>query len=226
MSISSSIFNLFGRSPIRPIQRHMAKAAKAVNTLVDFFSSVEQEDWHTAEQLQTMITKLEHEADALKQDLRLHLPTGMFMPVHRSDILELLSVQDSLANRAKDIAGLVLGRQMTIPKSLHVSFMNYLQTSVSATKQAQQAISELDELLETGFSGNEVKRVEQMIIEIDKIEHDNDSRQIELRNQLFHLENDLEPINVMFLYKIIDWIGDIADRAQGVGGKLQLMLAR
>jgi uncharacterized protein Yka (UPF0111/DUF47 family) len=30
----------------------------------------------------------------------------------------------------------------------------------------------------------------------------------------------------MFLYKIIDWIGDLADRAQQVGSRLELLLAR
>jgi hypothetical protein len=30
----------------------------------------------------------------------------------------------------------------------------------------------------------------------------------------------------MFLYKVINWIGDLADRAQQVGARLQLLLAR
>jgi uncharacterized protein Yka (UPF0111/DUF47 family) len=30
---------------------------------------------------------------------------------------------------------------------------------------------------------------------------------------------------VMFLYNIIDWVGDISNRAHDVGGRLQLLLA-
>ncbi|HBP75141.1 MAG TPA: phosphate transport regulator, partial [Alcanivorax sp.] len=37
---------------------------------------------------------------------------------------------------------------------------------------------------------------------------------------------ELPPVDVIFLYKIIEWIGDLADRAQKVGGRLQLLLAR
>jgi len=30
----------------------------------------------------------------------------------------------------------------------------------------------------------------------------------------------------MFLYKIIEWVGEIADQSQRVGGRLELMLAK
>ena len=30
----------------------------------------------------------------------------------------------------------------------------------------------------------------------------------------------------MFLYQIIEWIGDVADRAQRVGNRLELLMAR
>ena len=44
--------------------------------------------------------------------------------------------------------------------------------------------------------------------------------------EVITLENELHPVNVMFLYKVIDSTGEIADRAQRVGSRLQLMLAR
>ena len=43
---------------------------------------------------------------------------------------------------------------------------------------------------------------------------------------VFAIERDLPPIDAMFLYRILDWTGDIGDRAQRVGSRLQLMLAR
>ena len=58
------------------------------------------------------------------------------------------------------------------------------------------------------------------------MERANDEQQITIRSQLFELEDKLPPVDVIFLYKIIDWIGDLADRAQKVGGRLQLLLAR
>ncbi|GAM67727.1 phosphate transport regulator [Vibrio sp. JCM 19236] len=68
-----------------------------------------------------------------------------------------------------------------------------------------KVINELDELLETGFKGREVDLVESMIDELDRIEDDTDQMQIDLRQDLRAIENDYNPIDVMFLYKILEW---------------------
>lgn len=218
--------SLFGRSPIGPMQQHIAKAHECAANLVPFFEAVMVEDWARVEQVQQDMSRLEQEADKLKKSVRLHLPKSLFLPVPRSDLLELLSVQDKVANRAKDIAGLMLGRQMAIPQALQPLMRTYVQRSVDASAQALKAMNELDELLETGFAGREAVLVETLIEELGVIEHDTDRLQIEVRRTLFKLEKDLPPVDVMFLYQIIDWIGDVADRAQRVGNRLEQLLAR
>jgi predicted phosphate transport protein (TIGR00153 family) len=218
--------SLFGRSPIGPMQQHIAKANECAANLVPFFEAVMAEDWDRVEQVQQEMSRLEHEADKLKKSVRLHLPKSLFLPVPRSDLLELLSVQDKVANRAKDIAGLMLGRQMAIPQALQPLMRTYVQRSVDASAQALKAMNELDELLETGFAGREAVLVETLIEELGVIEQDTDRLQIEVRRSLFKLEKDLPPVDVMFLYQIIDWIGDVADRAQRVGNRLEQLLAR
>ncbi len=223
---SNHFLSLFGRSPIGPMQQHMAKAHECAGQLVPFIEAVIANDWTEAERLQQQISQLERDADKLKKDVRVHLPKSLFLPVPRSDLLELLSVQDKVANRAKDIAGLMLGRQMDIPAPIRPAFSIFVQRSVDAVAQALKAMNELDELLETGFSGREVTLVENLIEELDRIEHDTDTLQIRLRADLFKLEQDLPPVNVMFLYQIIEWIGDVADRAQRVGNRLEQLMAR
>ncbi|SDH05245.1 hypothetical protein SAMN05216603_105249 [Pseudomonas benzenivorans] len=218
--------SLFGRSPIGPMQQHIAKAHECAANLVPFFEAVMAEDWAKVEQVQQEMARLENEADKLKKSVRLHLPKSLFLPVPRSDLLELLSVQDKVANRAKDIAGLMLGREMAIPQGLQPLMRTYVQRSVDASAQALKAMNELDELLETGFGGREAVLVETLVEELGVIEQDTDRLQIEVRRQLFKLEKDLPPVDVMFLYQIIDWIGDVADRAQRVGNRLEQLLAR
>ncbi|OWL89735.1 TIGR00153 family protein [Halopseudomonas aestusnigri] len=217
---------LFGRSPIGPMQQHIAKAHECAAQLLPFIDALQAEDWTEAERLQKQVAQLERDADKLKKDVRVHLPKSLFLPVPRSDLLELLSVQDKVANRAKDIAGLMFGRRMVIPPSLFPDFRAFVQRSIDAAAQALKAMNELDELLETGFAGREVTLVERLIEELDRIEHDTDNMQIGLRAQLFKLEKDWPPVDVMFLYQIIEWIGDVADRAQRVGNRLELLMAR
>lgn len=225
MSINPFV-SLFGRSPIGPMQEHIATAYECAANLTPFFQAVTEEDWERVEQVQQEMVRLEKEADKLKRDVRIHLPKSLFLPVPRSDLLELLSVQDKVANRAKDIAGLMLGRQMTIPKPLQPIMLAFVQRSVDACEQALKAMNKLDEILETGFGNREVAHVTEMIEKLEDIEHDTDQIQIEVRRELFKIEKDFPPIDVIFLYNIIEWIGDVADRAERVGNRLEQLLAR
>ena len=61
--------------------------------------------------------------------------------------------------------------------------------------------------------------------ELNKIEYDTDQMQIKIRQNLFDIEKSLEPIDVMFLYKIIEEIGMLADRSQEVGNRLRMLTA-
>ncbi len=223
---SNLLSSVFGRSPIGPIQKHIAKAHECATELLPFFQAVYEDDWELAANLQHTISRLEEEADVIKKNVRLSLPKSLFLPVPRADLLEIVTVQDKVANRAKDIAGLVLGREMKFPEAIRDDFMKYLQRSIETSMQALRAMNELDELLETGFRGREVDLVEHMIEELDSIESDTDDLQVQVRKILFAIEQDLPPVDVIFLYKIIDWVGDLADRASRVGSYLQLTLAR
>lgn len=222
----TTISSLFGKSPVHPLQTHMASVQDCIVELVPFFKAVIKEDWKAAKAQQKKIARLEREADKLKRSLRLHLPKSLFMPISRRDLLEVLTMQDKIANKAKDIAGLITGRKMTFPEEISERLLDFIARCIDASKQAQKAINELDELVETGFSGREVTMVQEMIKKLDDIESDTDKIQVKVRAALFKKEKDLPPVDVMFMYRVIDWIGDLGDLSQRVGSRLELMLAR
>lgn len=226
MAATSYFSRIFGNSPVTPLQKHIASVIACVEQLIPYFEAVFKNDWDKATQIQAKLAALEGKADDIKNKLRMNLPTSLFMPIDRRDILQVLDLQDLIANRAKDISGLTLGRKMSIPDVLAEDFMAFLSRCIDATKQAQIAINELDELVVTGFRGDEVTRVRQMIAELHIIENETDEIQIKLRASLFALESELSPVDVMFIYKIIEWIGDLADASQSTGNRLQLMLAK
>jgi predicted phosphate transport protein (TIGR00153 family) len=226
MAQSSYFSRIFGSSPVTPLQKHIDKVVLCVEQLIPYFECVNSNDWEHAAQIQSKLVQLEHEADEIKNELRLHLPSSLFMPIDRRDVLEVLDLQDHIANKAKDISGLTLGRKMSLPKSISDGYMQFLKRCIDATRQAQVAINELDELVVTGFRGDEATRVKKMIEELHTIEGETDEIQVKLRAELYKIENEQSPIDVMFIYKIIEWTGDLADSAQSTGNRLQLMLAK
>jgi len=225
--MSGSYFSaIFGKSPVRPLQEHMEKILSCVSELAPFTKAVLAGKQEAIATHHRNIVTMENEADALKKELRLRLPSTLFMPIDRRDVLEVLTMQDMVAGSARDVAGLIVGREMKIPKSMAKTYKKLIKRCIDASKQAYIAISELDELIETGFGRVERKRVGRLLIKLDVIEQNTDDLQVQLRSELFNLEADLQPVDVMFLYKVIESTGTIADRAQRVGSRLQLMLAR
>jgi len=226
MAINNPFYKILGRSPIKPMQQHMGEVVNCVKLLEGFFTASNNGDWPKASSVYDEICTSERQADELKKQIRLHLPKSLFMPMPRTDLLDLVTTQDRIANGARDIAGLMLGRNMIIPETLQDSGMDFLKTAIAATEQAFVAINELDELLETGFGEREVSFIATLIEALDKLEHENDQLEQDLRKKLFALEAGLPPVEVMFLYKIIDIVGEMADNAERVGARLQLLLAR
>ena len=224
--VATNIMNIFAKSPLKPIEEHIKIAYKASELLIVFFDAAFKGDWETAEGVYKQICEIEREADVLKRDVRLQLSRGLFMPVERSDLLELVTKQDKIANRAKDIAGRVIGRQLDIPSQIQPQFSNYIRRCIDATHQACIVVNEFDALLENSFKGREVTLVESLVLKIHDIETDTDQLGIELRLSLKKIESEVEPINLMFLYSIIDWVGHLADLAEKVGSRVELMLVR
>lgn len=203
----------------------MEKVLECVAVLPEFMEQVYKNRWEKAAVIQGRIAQIESEADDLKQQIRLQLPHSLFMPVSRSDLLELLREQDYIANDVKDVAGIILGRHLMIPKAIHESYSGFVNACLCAAEKANKAVSELEDLLETGFKGREVRIVKQLICELDQLEKETDEIQIQVRAELFTIEKELSPVDAMFLYKIFDITGAIADHSQKVGHRLQLLIA-
>lgn len=223
--MANMLANIFGSSPVQPLEKHIDTSYGCAKQLRAFFRAVVKEDWDTATSVRSEIERLEHEADNLKKAIRLSLPKSLFMPVPRQDLLELLLVQDKIANRTKDVSGIVIGRRMQIPAEIAEQFLDFVDRNVDAAKQARKSVRELDELFAVGFRGAEVDLVTALIEELDQIETDTDDKQAALRAALFKIERDMDPIDAIFMYKVIELTGEIADMAERVGRRLELLLS-
>jgi predicted phosphate transport protein (TIGR00153 family) len=223
--MGSYISKIFGASPVGPIQDHMETCYQCTRELVTFFEHVVSEDWDQVEVSRQKIVNLEHEADDIKKQIRTQLSKSLLMPVPRRDLLELLLVQDQIANRTRDISELVLGRRLMIPETIQADFLAFVSRSVDAAKQARKSVNELDELYETGFRGAEAELVESLVHEMDQIEDEVAAMQATIRGAIFAMEDDLPPVNVIFLYRVIKLTGDIADVAEGIGQRLEFLMS-
>ena len=218
--------SLFGRSPFKPLQEHMRTVKKCAGQVTKLFEALCEGDQEKVEEIKEKIFALESEADDIKNQLRAHLPKSLFMPVDRRDLLEVLDLQDDIADTAQDIAGLLVERKMEVMDGMQEPLLNLVRRCVDACDQASRIIERLDELVETGFRGPDSEAVIEMVEQLNKIESDTDQMGLELARSLFAHEDSMKPVSVVFWYNLILMIGELADYAEKVGNRLRLLLAR
>jgi len=226
MNSGNTFSRLFGQSPFLPLQTHMRVVMECARETQPLIEALIRDDQVTVVKVKDRIFEREAEADRIKNELRLQLPRSLFMPVDRRDLLEVLHMQDAIANTAQDVAGLLIERQMSIPEFMHDPLIALTSRCIDTCEHSAGIIEALDELLAMGFRGREVEKVDAMLAELNSIEDETDELGIALARSLFKHESEMDPVSVMMWYRLIEWIGDLADYAEKVGDRLRLLIAK
>lgn len=226
MGSSNPLSNLFGKSPFKPLQQHMRLAVECASEVPALFSALNAGDEGKLKEIHARIDELEGKADDTKDQLRAHLPKSLFMPVDRRDLLELLGLQDDIADTAQDIAELLTIRKMEVPVGMGEPLVELAKSCVKACEQAAAIIEELDELVEMGFSGRESTRVLEMVDVLGKTKTENSITTKDLVRSLFAHEDEIKPVSVVLWFQLINMVGDLSENAEKVGDRLRLLLAR
>ena len=225
MAVKSNLTDVIGNSPLSTLERHVRVCADCVNLLTEYFEAAQAGEWNRASDLRDKIAKLESIADDLKLEVRSNLPRGLWMSVSRADLLELVRMQDKMANDTKDVAGLSLGRELAFPAKLEKSLFKYLAAITDCTNQAVEVIVALRELSRSAFGSRQVDAIAKMVTMVEKVERKSDDQQQALRAKLRKYEANLSPIDAVFLYQLLSQIGEIADSAEKVSHRAQIISA-
>jgi len=220
-----SILDLFAKSPIKPLQQHMNTVLLCARELVPLCDALAAGNHDELAAVERRIDEAEGEADRLKNDLRAHLPRRLLLPVDRRDLLEILDLQDSIADTVQDIAQLMVQRKMTVAAPMKPVLIELAAAVVRTCEHTDELINTLDELVEIGFRGREADRVQQMIDELGRLEGRADDLESQLQMAVFDLESSESAVTVMLWYQLVGWIGDVADGAEKVGNRLRLLIA-
>lgn len=223
---NESFLGLLAESPFAGLQEHMSVGDDAVSKLGDFVAAISEEDWRTAEECREEIVDLENRADDIKNNIRNNLPKSLFMTVSREDLLGLVMTMDEIPNAAKDISGIMIGRKMSIPNQVKDQFLACSNAAIKAANQACEAVRKVDDMQKSGFGSNDAAVLSDLVAHLEQIERENDELEIALRHQLFECEKEYDPIDMIFLYDIINKVGSLADISQTVGHLLVRLVSR
>lgn len=220
-----NISSVFAKSPFKPLRNHMDKVVESVTPLEDFFNFLFVEDFLKLEKIKDQIIEAEDAADSIKNEVRNHLPQNIFMPINRRDLLEILDMQDSIADVSQDIAVLLDQRKMKLNKELHEDVIDFVKKSQTVCYLTRDLIHEFGYLIDSGFGLNETKKMFKMIDNISFLETEADRLEDALVERLYGIEKDMYPVDVMFWYKVFELVGDVADYSKKTSNRLRLTIA-
>lgn len=202
----------------------MDKVAACVHGILDLFECLASEDHAGVERIANTISALEHEADLTKNDIRASLKSHLFLPVNRANLLEVLSIQDSIADKAEDIGILLSFKPLQLPEAWRPRFNEFLARNLATFDSVLQVIEELNELLESSFGGAEAEKIRCMVDQVAYSEHQVDLLQRELVREIFRCEHELSYSAFYLWMRVIEEVGSISNLSEKLGNRIVMTM--
>lgn len=218
------ILNLFGRSPFLPLQKHMEKASECIESLPIIFDALKNKNYSFIEEIAEKISTLEHQADTIKNDIRNHLPKSLFMPIDKGTFLQILALQDSLADRAEDIAVLLTLRKIAFHDNFETPFFDLLHRNLEAFRTAKHIVNAVTELVESSFGGAEAEKVKSLVSKCALLEHEADILQRTLLKHFFKAESQMHYGEYIHWNRVFEAVGAIANISEKLANTIRMTL--
>ena len=219
-----TIAKLFGKSPFAQLQTHMDKVAECINQIHDLFEALRKEEYEEIDNIVAKLSKLEHSADLIKNEIRNTLPKGLFLQIDRGNVLEILSLQDDLADAAEDVGVLLTLYPLKMIDVLDQEFTLFLSKNIETFNGTRSIIHNLDELVEFTFGGIEAEKVLELIDNVAYCEHEVDIMQRSLLKKLFANEDKFTTASMHLWLRIFDSVASISNLSETLANRIRMTL--
>lgn len=218
----TTIARLFGKSPFLPLQSHMKKVSLCIKKLTDIFEKLPTASPDEIEKMVKDLSRLEHEADLTKNDIRNHLPRSLFLPIDRSQFLDILSIQDSIADKAEDIGNhLIL---FPLDPDLYRKLFDLYKKNIEAFWDAHSIMKELNELLESSFGGMEAEKVKLIVEQTSCKEYEADKMKHKLMKEFFQTADQVSTPAFYLFIRLIEEINQISHISEKLANRIRMIL--
>jgi len=222
-----SIMNLFAKSPFKPLTEHAEKVRLTVAKMDEAVKAyVEGADPAKIKAMYLEISKLEHEADTVKNTIRMEMPSTILMPVDRTDILSFLKQEDDVANSAEMVAEMLTTRPIKLPPPVKEQILRLENAVVTKVNEHVQAVNKIVDLLDSSFSSKRVKEVQEIIGKVDSEKHNVDIIRRKAMKTVYENEAELGCVNILILIELIEELSWVAGHAENSSDRLRMITAK
>jgi len=221
--IISRFMSRFMASPFEGLQEHAEKVKVCAWTFQQAIECYVSSKCERFEELRKEVIKLESEADAIKQNIRGHLPKGAILPVDKFELFRYLREQDQVPDAMEDALDLISYRsEPEIPKELEKDLFLLVDAVMDPVEDLSRMVAEARKYFRN-FSDTQREAVKAIIRGLSKKEHEADKLEDSLKRKIFNLE---DPVTVFHMITLTETIGSIADHAENAGDMMGAMIAR
>ena len=163
----------------------------------------------------------------MKHKIRLIVSQSMFFPFPKRDFLELIYTIDSISDRSETVAKLFTIRTLAYPPELEAQVNEILKTIQSLREYLSNIfLDELNDLVESSFSGPEAQAVHAMIDVISERAH---VLEVQAHKALVVIYQDhvgLEPREVILWNRILDKLESVGLAFEKTATNLRLLMEK
>lgn len=215
---------LFTRTPFDQLQQHMEKVVACLAKLSEIFHHLYDNQYDQLEPLVEKVSHFEHEADLIKNDIRKSLTKSFLFSIDRNVFLDLLTLQDNLADTAEEIAGLLIIKSLTVPPEIADELKAYIDKNMECAWDIKEIVLSFDQLIEASFGGPVATHVKQQVDQIAYKEHQASCLRRKVTKQLFGIADQLAMSDFILWTRLVEEIGYIAHSAEKVALRIEMIL--
>ena len=216
------LMSIFYKSPFQNLKRHADKVSecarmfnKAVTCHLD--GSCTDFDYLTDE-----VAKLESEADAIKRNIRGHLPKGLLMPVDKFQLYMCLREMDSVIDAVEESLYWLSYRPAGVTEDIGEDLKYLTEKILPTIELLSPMVESANRYFKERFKAERLK-LKSIVGDIRQQEHEADYLERELIHKIF--TNVKDPMEVFFLIRLVETVGRIADHAQNASELMRAMVA-
>ncbi|RJR53192.1 MAG: TIGR00153 family protein [Desulfobacteraceae bacterium] len=219
----SSLMYLFYKSPFENLKRHADKVHECAKMFSRAVACHVDKSCADFDNLTDQVAKLESEADAIKRNIRGHMPRGILMPVDKFAFFMYLREQDNVLDAVEESLYWLSYRPEGVEDQLGEDLKHFANSVVPAIEKLSPLVGLAADFFRSPFKERR-QELKSLIRDIRQHEHEADQYERELIHHIFKRVKD--PLQAYFLIRLVETIGSIADHAQNASDMMRAMIAK
>ncbi len=215
--------SLFYKSPFENLQKHSDKVKECAQLFKEAMVCHMREGYEEFDLLTDKVAHLESEADAIKRNIRNHLPRGILMPVDKFQFFQYLRDEDKVLDEVEEALFWLSFRPKGVPEEVAADINHLVEVVVPCIERLPELVAIAIEFFRNR-SEKQRDKMKSIIRDIRQREREADVLERELKFKIFGMIR--EALVVYHLIRLVEIVGNIADHAENASDRMRAMIAK